>query len=96
MQAAAWMVCTTAAFLTARNRQIVRAPPVDGPLLRGDVHLCLQPLFSTSGPAYWSHLGDAFWPLSASSPSRLPRCFSWTSGLNWRELTTVVTDGRPL
>ncbi len=24
MQAAAWIVCTTAAFITARNRQIVR------------------------------------------------------------------------
>ena len=43
MQAAAWMVCTTAAFVTARNRQIIRAPPMDGPFLRRHLYLRLQP-----------------------------------------------------
>jgi hypothetical protein len=57
MQAAAWIVCTTAAFITARNRQIaqhrqwmVRAYAVTFTFVSSRV-LNLWPL-------YWSHLGD--------------------------------------
>lgn len=58
MQAAAWIVCTAAAFITARNRQIVqhrrwmvRSYAVTFTFVSSRV-LNLWPL-------YWSHLGDA-------------------------------------
>src|SRR6202034_1224808 len=59
MQAAAWIVCTTAGLITARNRQIaqhrqwmVRSYAVTFTFVSSRV-LNLWPL-------YWSHLGDTF------------------------------------
>ena len=43
MQAAAWIVCTTAALITARNRQIAQHRQWIGALLRGDFHFRIQP-----------------------------------------------------
>ena len=57
MQAAAWIVCTTAAFITARNRQIVqhrqwmaRSYAVTFTFVSSRV--------LNLWPRYWSHLGD--------------------------------------
>jgi len=56
-QAGAWVVCTTAAFLTARNRQIVQHRQW---MIRS---YAVTFTFVSSRvlnlwPAYWSHLGD--------------------------------------
>ena len=58
MQAAAWMVCTTAAFITARNRQIIahrqwmaRSYAVTFTFVSSRV--------LNLWPRYWSHLGDS-------------------------------------
>ena len=78
MQAAAWIVCTTAAFITARNRQIVqhrqwmaRSYAVTFTFVSSRV--------LNLWPRYWSHLGDAFAAVGviaftlASLASRRPR-----------------------
>ena len=86
MQAAAWVVCTTAAFLTARNRQIVqhrqwmaRSYAVTFTFVSSRV--------LNLWPRYWSHLGDVLAAVGVIA-------FTLTSllivdlGLNWHELTT--------
>jgi uncharacterized membrane protein len=86
MQAAAWIVCTTAALITARNRQIaqhrqwmVRSYAVTFTFASTRV-LNLWPL-------YWSHLGDT---LAAAGliVFTLASLLVVDIGLNWRELTT--------
>jgi uncharacterized membrane protein len=86
MQAAAWMVCTTAAFLTARNRQIVqhrqwmaRSYAVTFTFVSSRV-LNLWPL-------YWSHLGDTLSAVGVIAFT-LASILLVDLGLNWRELTT--------
>jgi len=86
MQAAAWIVCTTAAFMTARNRQI-------------DVHrqwmarsYAVTFTFVSSRvlnlwPRYWSHLGDTFAAVGVIAFT-LVSLLAVDIGLNWRELTT--------
>jgi len=86
MQAAAWIVCTTAAFITARNRQIaqhrqwmVRSYAVTFTFVSTRV--------LNLWPPYWRHLGDTLSAVGVIA-------FTLTSllvadlGLNWRELTT--------
>jgi uncharacterized membrane protein len=94
MQAAAWIVCTTAAFLTARNRQIVqhrqwmaRSYAVTFTFVSSRV--------LNLWPRYWSHLGDTFAALGVIAFT-LASLLIVDLGLNWRELTTVATEGRPL
>lgn len=94
MQAAAWIVCTTAAFLTARNRQIVqhrqwmaRSYAVTFTFVSSRV--------LNLWPRYWSHLGDTFAAVGVIAFT-LASLLIVDLGLNWCELTTVVTDGRPL
>jgi uncharacterized membrane protein len=94
MQAAAWIVCTTAAFLTARNRQIlqhrqwmVRSYAVTFTFVSSRV--------LNLWPRYWSHLGDSFAAVGVIAFT-LASLLIVDLGLNWRELTTVVTDGRQL
>jgi uncharacterized membrane protein len=94
MQAAAWIVCTTAALLTARNRQIVqhrqwmaRSYAVTFTFVSSRV--------LNLWPRYWSHLGDTFAAVGVIAFT-LASLLIVDLGLNWRELTTVVTDGRPL
>src|ERR1700677_1798347 len=86
MQAAAWMVCATAAFLTARNRQIVqhrqwmaRSYAVTFTFVSSRV--------LNLWPRYWSHLGDV---LSAVGVIAFPLAslLIVELGLNWHELTT--------
>ena len=85
-QAAAWVVCTTAAFITARNRQIVQHRQW---MIRS---YAVTFTFVSSRvlnlwPRYWSHLGDTLSAVGVIA-------FTLTSllivdlGLNWRELTT--------
>jgi uncharacterized membrane protein len=94
MQAAAWIVCTTAALLTARNRQIVqhrqwmaRSYAVTFTFVSSRV--------LNLWPRYWSHLGDTFAAVGVIAFT-LASLLIVDLGLNWSELTTVATDGRPL
>jgi uncharacterized membrane protein len=86
MQASAWIVCTTAAFITARNRQIdqhrqwmVRSYAVTFTFVSSRV-LNLWPI-------YWSHLGDALSAVGVIAFT-LASLLIVELGLNWRELTT--------
>jgi uncharacterized membrane protein len=86
MQAAAWIVCTTAAFVTARNRQIVqhrqwmaRSYAVTFTFVSSRVLNLL--------PAYWSHLGDSLSAVGVIAFT-LASLLIVELGLNWRELTT--------
>ena len=86
MQAAAWMVCTTAAFITARNRQIVqhrqwmvRSYAVTFTFVSSRV--------LNLWPRYWSHLGDTFAAVGVIAFT-LASLLIVDLGLNWRELTT--------
>jgi uncharacterized membrane protein len=85
MQAVAWMVCTTAAFLTARNRQIVqhrqwmaRSYAVTFTFVSSRVLNLV--------PAYWSHLGDALSAVGVIAFT-LASLLIVDLGLNWHELT---------
>jgi uncharacterized membrane protein len=86
MQAAAWMVCTTAAFVTARNRQIAvhrqwmaRSYAVTFTFVSSRV--------LNLWPRYWSHLGDSFAAVGVIAFT-LASLLIVDLGLNWRELTT--------
>ncbi|QMV19086.1 DUF2306 domain-containing protein [Granulicella sp. 5B5] len=86
MQAAAWMVCTTAAFITARNRYIVqhrqwmaRSYAVTFTFISSRV--------LNLWPRYWSHLGDTLSAVGVIAFT-LASLLIVEIGLNWRELTT--------
>ena len=86
MQAAAWIVCTTAAFLTARNRQIIqhrqwmaRSYAVTFTFVSSRV--------LNLWPRYWSHLGDTFAAVGVIAFT-LVSLLVVDLGLNWHELTT--------
>jgi uncharacterized membrane protein len=86
MQAAAWIVCTTAALITARNRQIVqhrqwmvRSYAVTFTFVSSRV--------LNLWPAYWSHLGDTLAAVGVIAFT-LASLLVADLGLNWRELTT--------
>ena len=86
MQAAAWMVCTTAAFLTARNRQIIqhrqwmaRSYAVTFTFVSSRVLNLV--------PAYWSHLGDSLSAVGVIAFT-LASLLIVDLGLNWHELST--------
>jgi uncharacterized membrane protein len=86
MQAAAWIVCTTAALITARNRQIVhhrqwmiRSYAVTFTFVSSRV--------LNLWPRYWSHLGDTLSAVGVIAFT-LVSLLVVDLGLNWRELTT--------
>jgi hypothetical protein len=86
MQAAAWMVCTTVAVITARNRQITvhrqwmaRSYAVTFTFVSSRVLNLV--------PAYWSHLGDVLSAVGVIAFT-LASLLIVEIGLNWRELTT--------
>jgi hypothetical protein len=86
MQAAAWMVCIAAAFITARNRQIVvhrqwmaRSYAVTFTFVSSRVLNLV--------PAYWSHLGDVLSAVGVIAFT-LASLLIVELGLNWHELTT--------
>ena len=85
-QAAAWIVCTTAAFITARNRQIVqhrqwmaRSYAVTFTFVSSRV--------LNLWPRYWSHLGDTLAAVGVIAFT-LASLLIVDLSLNWRELTT--------
>ena len=86
MQAAAWIVCTTAAFITARNRQIIqhrqwmaRSYAVTFTFVSSRV--------LNLWPRYWSHLGDSLSAVGVIAFTLASLLFV-DLGLNWNELTT--------
>src|SRR6202046_1428586 len=86
VQAAAWIVCTATAFISARNRQIarhrqwmVRSYAVTFTFVSSRV--------LNLWPVYWSHLGDTFAALGLIAFT-LASLLVVEFGLNWRELTT--------
>jgi len=86
MQAAAWIVCTTAAVITARNRQIiqhrqwmVRSYAVTFTFVSSRV--------LNLWPRYWSHLGDTLSAVGVIAFT-LASLLIVDLGLSWRELTT--------
>ena len=86
MQAAAWIVCTTAAFITARNRQTVqhrqwmaRSYAVTFTFVSSRV--------LNLWPRYWSHLGDTLAAVGVIAFT-LASLVVVDLALNWRELTT--------
>ena len=86
MQAAAWIVCTTAAFITARNRQIAqhrqwmaRSYAVTFTFVSSRV--------LNLWPRYWSHLGDSLSAVGVIAFT-LASLLIVDIGLNWHELTT--------
>jgi uncharacterized membrane protein len=86
MQAAAWIVCTSAAFITARNRQIdqhrqwmARSYAVTFTFVSSRV--------LNLWPRYWSHLGDSLSAVGVIAFT-LASLLIVEVGLNWRELTT--------
>ena len=86
MQAAAWIVCTTAAFLTARNHHFVQHRQW---MIRS---YAVTFTFVSSRvlnlwPRYWSHLGDTFAAVGVIAFT-LASLLLVELGLNWRELTT--------
>jgi hypothetical protein len=88
-QAAAWVVCTTAAFITARNRHIVqhrqwmaRSYAVTFTFVSSRV--------LNLWPRYWSHLGDTLSAVGVIAFT-LASLLIVDLGLNWRELTTRRT-----
>lgn len=89
MQAAAWIVCTIAAFITARNRQFVqhrqwmaRSYAVTFTFVSSRV--------LNLWPRYWAHLGDSFAAVGVIAFT-LASLLIVELGLNWRELTTRRT-----
>jgi hypothetical protein len=86
MQATAWMVCTTAAFITARNRRFVQHRQW---MIRS---YAVTFTFVSSRvlnlwPVYWSHLGDVLSAVGVIAFT-LISLLAVEIGLNWRELTT--------
>ena len=86
MQAAAWVVCTTAAVIAARNRQIAvhrqwmaRSYAVTFTFISSRV--------LNLWPRYWSHLGDSLSAVGVIAFT-LASLLIVDVGLNWRELTT--------
>jgi uncharacterized membrane protein len=86
MQAAAWLVCTTAAFITARNRQttahrqwMARSYAVTFTFVSSRVLNLV--------PAYWSHLGDVLSAVGVIAFT-LASLLIVEIGLNWQALTT--------
>jgi len=85
-QAAAWVVCTTAAFLTARNRQI----PQHRQWMARSYAVTFTFVSSrvlNLWPAYWGHLGDTLSAVGVIGFT-LASILIVDLGLNWRELTT--------
>jgi len=85
MQAAAWIVCTSAAFITARNCQIVHRQWMARSYAVTFTFVSSRAL--NLWPRYWSHLGDSFAAVGVIAFT-LASLLLVDLGLNWRELTT--------
>ena len=86
MQGAAWIVCTTAALICARNRQI----PQHRQWMARSYAVTFTFVSSrvlNLWPRYWSHLGDSLAAVGVIAFT-LASLLLVDLGLNWRELTT--------
>ena len=86
MQAAAWIVCTTAAFLTARNRHILQHRQWMARSYAVTFTFVSTRVLNLV-PAYWSHLGDVLSAVGVIAFT-LASIVLVDLGLNWNELTT--------
>src|SRR5450756_2137543 len=86
MQAAAWMVCTTAALITARNRQIVQQRQWMARSYAVTFTFVSSRVLNL-WPRYWSHLGDTFAAVGVIAFT-LASLLIVDLGISWRELTT--------
>jgi uncharacterized membrane protein len=86
MQAAAWIVCTTAALITARNRQVVQHRQWMIRSYAVTFTFVSSRVFNL-WPRYWSHLGDTLSAVGVIAFT-LVSLLVVDLGLNWRELTT--------
>jgi uncharacterized membrane protein len=86
IQAVAWVICTTAALITARNRQIVQHRQ-----WMARSYAVTFTFVSTRvlnlWPRYWGHLGDTFANVGLIAFT-LAALLVVDLGLNWSELTT--------
>jgi uncharacterized membrane protein len=85
MQAAAWIVCTTAALITARNRQVVQHRQWMIRSYAVTFTFVSSRVFNL-WPRYWSHLGDTLSAVGVIAFT-LVSLLVVDLGLNWRELT---------
>jgi uncharacterized membrane protein len=86
MQAAAWIVCTTAAVITARNREIIQHRQ----WMARSYAVTFTFVSSRAlnlWPRYWSHFGDTLAAVGVIAFT-LASLLIVDLGLNWRELTT--------
>src|SRR5665213_295174 len=86
MQAAAWMICTTAALITARNRQITQHRQWMARSYAVTFTFVSSRVFNLV-PAYWSHLGDVLSAVGVIAFT-LVSLLLVDLGLSWHELTT--------
>src|SRR5580658_3360522 len=86
MQAVAWMVCTTAAFITARNRQFTQHRQWMARSYAVTFTFVSSRVFNLV-PAYWSHLGDVLSAVGVIAFT-LASLLIVDLGLNWHELIT--------
>ena len=86
MQAAAWIVCTTAALITARNRQVVQHRQWMIRSYAVTFTFVSSRVFNL-WPRYWSHLGDTLSAVGVIAFT-LASLLLVDLGLNWRELTS--------
>jgi len=86
MQAAAWMICTTAAVILARNRQIVQHRQWMMRSYAVTFTFVSSRVLNLS-PRYWSHLGDSLAAVGVIAFT-LASLLIVELGLNWHELTT--------
>ena len=86
MQAAAWIVCTSAALIAARNRQIVQHRQW---MVRSYAvtFTFVSSRLLNLWPRYWSHLGDSLAAVGVIAFT-LASLLIADIGLNWHELTT--------
>jgi len=86
MQAVAWIVCTTAALVTARNRQIVQHRQWMARSYAVTLTFVSSRVLNL-WPRYWSHLGDNFASVGIIAFTVVSLLIVEV-GLNWPELTS--------
>ena len=86
MQAAAWIVCTTAALITARNLHIVQHRQWMARSYAVTFTFVSSRILNL-WPRYWSHLGDSLAAVGVIAFT-LASLLIVEIGINWHELTT--------
>jgi hypothetical protein len=86
MQAAAWIACTTAAVITARNRQIAQHRQWAARSYAVTFTFVSSRVLNL-WPPYWSHLGDSLAAVGVIAFT-LASLLLVDLGLSWHELTT--------